>query len=881
MRQAGRARRAGPEFEEAAILCDFGGPLTPPATGFAGYGDGAARRESQVSHARFLLPLTLGILLPAAPAMTQTPAAACRSADVGRDCIGARRGADDAPFAADQAAVVPAAGVRPRASRAPVAPQAARPGGKRVKPVVRKRGDAAPDKPKPTFPTTLDEGLAWSWCGLPESALPLPAGGGVPAEALTEVEADSAELTIGDHVAVLKGDVRLTRGVDTLRADQARYDRQADRVDVQGNVFLTRPDLRITGDAGWFELAPKRGEITGAEYRLVGFNARGKADKVWIDGEALSKHSGVTYTTCRPDSTAWLLSAGSIEFDRAEGFGDARDAVLRIGDVPVAYVPRFVFPIDERRRTGFLYPSVGGSGSSGFKVEVPYYLNLAPNYDATLVPRFYGTRGFLLGGEFRHLSESSWSQVRGDVMPRDDEEPDLGVRGFVAAEHHQSWGRLSADLIYQHVSDDFFLSDFGSALAETSTRYLDRRASVAYGGDGWYATAAAIDYQAVEAGLNPYRLLPTVTVGGSLPQQVAGRTLNLSGFVNYSNFDRDVGVVGQRIDLYPSASLPLRSAWGYVVPKAGLRYTTYDLDGQVPGEPESPDRTVGLGSVDSGLIFERDSSWFGQAVTQTLEPRLYYLYVPRVDQNELPIFDTAQFEQLYETLFLENQFTGPDRINDMNRLSAGVSTRFLAGDTGVELLRLSLGQAYYFADREVQLPGVPTQTSRTSPVIGEIGLQLDRHWSVLASGQWDPDEESDSNQPDKKAFRVAYRGDDGRFVRGRYGETETISEFYDVAFSWPVAEKVNAIGRFAYSLQDEEVMDAIAGVEYGSCCWRLRAYVRQGLRPRSSDAGTVGEQDTSFLVQLELRGLGAFGSDADELIDRSLHGFLKSDTLTR
>ena len=700
-------------------------------------------------------------------------------------------------------------------------------------------------------------------------------------DALMEAEADSAELTIGDHVALLKGDVRLTRGAETLRADQVRYDRQANRVDAQGNVFLTRPDLRVAGDTGWFELDPQRGEVTGAEYRLVGFNARGKADKLGIDGEALSKYSGVTYTTCRPGSEAWLLSAGSLELDQAEGFGDARDAVLRIGGVPVAYVPRFLFPIDERRRSGFLYPSMGGSGTAGFKLEVPYYLNLAPNYDATLVPRIFGTRGFLLGGELRHLSESSWSQVRGDIMPSDNEEPDLGVRGFVSAEHHQVWGRLRTDLIYNHVSDDFFLSDIGTSLAETSTRYLDRRAAFSYSGDGWAATAAAIDYQAVEAGLSTYRLLPTITLSGSLPQRVGDRTLGLHAIANYSNFDRDEGLVGQRVDLYPSATLPMRSAWGYVEPKVGVRYTTYSLDGQPVGDPDSPSRTVGLGSIDSGLYLERDTSWLGQSYTQTLEPRLYYLYVPRVDQDDLPIFDTTQYEQIYESLFLENRFTGADRINDMNRLSAGVSTRFLQNGSGVELLRLSVGQAYYFTDRKVQLPGNPVETSRASPVIGEIGLQLDRHWSLLASGQWDLGGESDSNLPDKKAFRVAYRGDDGRFVRARYGETETISEFTDFAFIWPVAEQVSAIGRLAYSLQEEEVMEALAGLEYGSCCWRLRAFVRQGLRPARGDTGTIGEHDTSFLVQLELRGLGALGSDADELLDRSLHGFLKSDNQTR
>jgi LPS-assembly protein len=837
-----------------------------------------------VSHARILLPLTLGVLLPAAQATAQSPGAACHATEEGWDCVGVRPDIDEAPFAPDQVAVAPpiapAADVRPRASRAPVAPQAARPGGKRAKPLGRTRPKAPPAPSTPTFPATLDDGLAWSWCGLPEAGQPIPAGGGAP-DALMEAEADSAELAIGNQVALLSGDVRLTRGTDTLRADQVRYDRKANRVDAQGNVFLTRPDLRVAGDAGWFELDPRRGEVTGAEYRLVGFNARGTADKVWIDGEALSKHSGVTYTTCRPDSVAWLLSADSLEFDRAEGFGDARDAVLRIGDVPVAYVPRFVFPIDERRRSGFLYPSVGGGSANGFDLSVPYYFNLAPNYDATLVPRLMSNRGLLLGGELRHLSESSWSLLRGELMPSDREQPDLGARGLLSAQHQQSWGRLSGSLLYNYVSDDLFLSDIGSSLSETSARYLDRRASATYSGDGWSVTASAIDYQVVESGLDPYRLLPTVSFSGSTAQPVGGQVVNLSLAANYSNFDRDAGVVGERIDIYPSATLPLRAAWGYVTPKLGVRHTSYDLVGQSEGDPDSPSRTLGIGSVDGSLFFERDASLLGRALTQTLEPRLQYLYIPRVDQDDLPVFDTSQFDQIYESLFLENRFTGADRVNDMNRLSAGLSSRLIAGDTGAEVLRLSLGQAYYFADRTVQLPGNAVETSTTSPVIGEVAVQLDRHWSAMATGQWDPGGEADSNLPDKTAFRVAYRGDDGRFVRARYGQTENISEFTEVAFSWPVADGFSAVGRLAYSLEDEEVMEALAGVEYGSCCWRLRAFVRQALKRTSSDDDSVADPDTSFLVQLELRGLGPLGGDAEEFLDRSLHGYLKDTTYTR
>jgi LPS-assembly protein len=245
-----------------------------------------------------------------------------------------------------------------------------------------------------------------------------------------------------------------------------------------------------------------------------------------------------------------------------------------------------------------------------------------------------------------------------------------------------------------------------------------------------------------------------------------------------------------------------------------------------------------------------------------------------VDQDDIPIFDTSQYSPIYDVYFLENLFTGPDRVNDANRVSLGVTTRLIPAQTGIELLRLSLGQVFFFEDRVVQLPGVPIGTSTSSPMIGEIGVRLDRHWSAVASGQWDILSDSTTNLAEQTALRVAYQGGDGRFVRAGYGKSEGVTEFTDLAFTWPVTEQVSLIGRWSYSLELKENMEALAGIEYGSCCWRVRAFARQYLKTAPSSSDLTGEQDLSFLVQLELRGLGAVGDDIEELLDRSLHGYL-------
>ena len=725
-------------------------------------------------------------------------------------------------------------------------------------------------------PSTIDAGLAWTYCGPPPADAPsdLRVEADKPDE-VVEAEADSAEGRLGGEVVTLSGDVRVRQGTDVLRADRADYDRGRNVIDAQGNVLLARPDARVTGESAHLDMTTDRGEMSKVEYRLVGTNARGTADVARFRGSAVSDYENITYTTCRPGRDDWVLKAGELQIDRAEGLGDAKDATLRLGGVPVAYLPRIIFPIDDRRRSGLLMPTIGSSDSKGFEIQVPYYFNLAPDYDATLTPRIMSKRGLMLGGEFRHLSESSNSRVRGQILPDDRDRPDLGIRGAVSVQHHQSWGNLVGNVNYNQVSDDDYLSDFGNSLTQSSARYLTRRASLGYDGDGWSLSALVSDYQSIDPGVNPYRMLPRIAFSGGHAEELAGQQVRLGVGATYANFDRDIGVTGQRLDVYPYVTLPFRGSWGYAMPKLGVRYTQYSLADQAVGEPDRPDRLLGIASFDSGLYLERDDEWFGSAFTQTLEPRLFYVYIPRVNQDDIPIFSTSQYSPIYDVYFLENVFTGPDRVNDANRLSLGVTTRLIPNETGIELLRLSLGQAFFFADRLVQLPGNPPGTSTTSPMFGEIGVRLDQHWSAVASGQWDLLSDSNTNLVDQSAIRLSYHDGGGRFVRAGYGKTEGVTEFTDLAFTWPVTQQVSVIGRWSYSLELQENMEALAGIEYGSCCWRVRAFARQYLKSASSQQNDLtGEQELSFLVQLELRGLGAVGDDIEELLDRSLHGYV-------
>ncbi|MCU0971430.1 MAG: LPS-assembly protein LptD [Gammaproteobacteria bacterium] len=705
---------------------------------------------------------------------------------------------------------------------------------------------AAPALPAagPNPRAAIDDGIDWATCGQP-SAQPRrsqPAIGTDYRDLPVELEADAAEGFAGEQVAVLQGDVQARWGEDALLAGAVRYDQRQDLIDASGGVLYLRPDLRVAGETAHVDLGVDKGEVTQAEYRILGVNARGSADVARFEGEALSSYEKITYTTCRPGNEDWVLSAGTLKVDRNEGVAEATDATVRVKGVPVAYLPYFSFPVDDRRRSGLLLPSVGSSNLRGLDVSVPYYFNLAPNYDATVTPRILTKRGAMLGGEFRYLTEDSEGTIRGEILPDDRERPDEGTRGAFSVRHTTRVGPWVGAVDYNYVSDPYYLGDLSESFAIRTARYLRRRGDLRYETDDWLGRVRLLDYQTTDPSLTsaqkPYSMLPQLLALGE-ERDLLGTPLSGQLRAEYVSFYRDFGVTGQRVDLYPALALPLSRSWGYVTPKVGARYTTYALGDPAPGEPNKVDRTLPIASVDGGLFFDRELDWFGTAATQTLEPRVTYLYIPYRNQNDIPVFDTYEFDLSYDSLFLENRFTGADRVNDANQVTVGVTTRLLSEASGHEVLRASVASQFYFEDRRVQLPGEPVADTSTSSLVGELGVQITDEWNARVTGQWDPQQGSSTNQPEKSLARVTYRGAEGRFFRAGYGYTEDVSDYTDVAFVWPVADGLSLIGRWNYSLADDSTVEAVAGIEYGSCCWRIRAVARDYL------TGTTPERDTS------------------------------------
>ncbi|RMG32401.1 MAG: LPS-assembly protein LptD [Gammaproteobacteria bacterium] len=735
---------------------------------------------------------------------------------------------------------------------------------------------AGDEEARPTAAAHLDEGLPWQNC---RAAAPSVAETDRGRDRSIEAAAEGLEGMGTEQRLRLTGNVELRQGDQYLHAERAEYDRTSGNLQAHGDVLLRRPDLRLAADAVEYNLQTRAGEAKGAEYRLPGLLARGHAARARLLDASHSRFADITYTTCPPGSNVWVLRAAELEVDRAEGLGTARNATIALGGIPVMYTPYLSFPIDDRRRSGLLLPRLAYNDRHGVDLSLPYYLNLAPNYDLTLTPRVLSRRGLMLGGEFRFLTSYQQGRIEGTYLPNDREAPAGEDRRGSLSLHSsgQYTPHLSSDLRIDHVSDEQYRSDFGIDLDVTSATQLERAAELRYADDHWKLFGRLQQFQNLDPGLakadRPYARAPQLLV--RFRDQTRLQTLPLAYGLDaeFVDFHKSGGFVeGRRLDLYPTLSLPLREPHYHLVPRAGLRYTAYRLDNPAAGLNDSPTRLAPIVSLDGGLYYDRSTRWFGHGVTQSLEPRLYYLWVPRKDQSDIPLFDTSEYDIGFDNLFRDNRFTGPDRLGDANQLTLALTSRFNDDASGRELARASIGSIYYLRDRKVQLgnyPPLPSLPDKDdiSAVVTELAARLSAGWRTRGALVWNPNK----NTVDQALARLSYRGEAARIVSLGYRLRDTVSSSTDLGLIWPIGRSARAIARWNYSLSEDRNLDALAGIEYGQCCWRLRAVLRQQV------TGTASDQDLSFLLQLELRGLGTLGDNIDALLNEGIYGYRKED----
>lgn len=748
----------------------------------------------------------------------------------------------------------------------------------------------------------------------------------------------------------LQGHVRVQQNQSIVTARTAKVYRNAtthqiDRVELDANVHFMEPGRFMLAQHANLNPQDKSGYIQKVLYRFDTVRAAALLP-AWGTAEWVRRFANqdyhlhtVTYSTCSPRATAWDIKAKDIRLDHAKQTGVARDAMLRLGKIPILYTPYLSFPTSSARKSGFLMPIGGYSNVNGFDFATPYYLNLAPNYDATFIPHYYSLRGWMLGGTSRFLTQRSRGIVGGSILPRD-----AALKSFISQNEGQfpvlqgmktdRWSvlvreythilpNLNLDIDFQQVSDDYYLQNFSTNLAITSENQLLRRGSLVYTTEHWLFGSSVQSYQTLHpvnqvAVADVYDRLPQVLANGKYQDLPLNSDLNILGQFDYFRWTGNDYTVpnASRFHLNPIWSLPRIAPWGYVTPNVELVENNYGLSnnrsptGQGLTQSSSYNRLIPRAYVDSGLTFERDNAHlFGHAMRQTLEPRLYYLYVPYSNQSQFPAFDSAYMIFNSDQLFRTNRFSGFDRISDANQLAYAVTTRWLSPNTGQEKASLTAGQLRYFASRKVQLCytetgqctdsplflGYTSPTATWSPIALKAAYNLNAAWFASSDYVWDPTTSATNNAN----VNLRYQPSSERILGLGYSYlvsgnllglplgspiTSPVNPVLNQvsgtplnqitgSYAWPLTEHWSTLGVYSYNLSERYDMLTFFGVQYDSCCWAARLIGGRTFKSLGLNS-TLPQYNNNVYFQILLKGLGSVAnSNPETTIQSYLPGY--------
>lgn len=754
----------------------------------------------------------------------------------------------------------------------------------------------------------------WGLCPA-RDAIPAFEGAQAPADDPAQARSERVELPTmieGDALSgtdsnpEYSGDVTLQRGDQFLHADSLKLDQEDGTYVATGSVQFQDSSMRVVAERLHGNQNTDSHQIENVRYQLVSRRGNGGADIIEMGGAEGALH-GATYSTCDPEERHWELRAKRIDFNTDSGWGVARGASIRLGKVPVLYVPYLKFPIDDQRHTGFLYPAVSQSGRNGFDYRQPFYLNLAPNYDATLTPRFMSERGFQLGGQFRYLYEGGKGTFDTTWMPSDDlveerianstlptTDPNYydplndpmrtdnrGMARFRGSHNVSKQWQTRANLAW--ISDPRYLEDSGNSLYGLSATHLTSTIGLYGLGRYWSAGIMADAWQLADyrynEGVLAYNRLPRVYFDWEQP---FGRWLVAGVHSEAVRFQHNERGDGSRIDVKPYLSMPLQGAAWYITPTVAWRHTSYQLEQDLAdglGGERNPSRSLPIASFDAGLFFDRETDIGGQSYLHTLEPRLFYLNVPYREQDDLPVFDTRPFTFSWGQLFRDNRYTGPDRQADANQLTLALTSRLLRQADGHEKLAVSLGQIRYFEDSLVSLSTRETPIEQgKSAWVADVNYAPTDRWDIGASYQWNPK----YRREDLASLRARYLfPDDGvinigyRYRRNATSGSDLLKQA-DFSFLYPINSNWSIVGRYYYSLlntssQDPQLLEALAGVQWDSCCLAVRVLARRYVRNRE------GELNNAIGVEFVLKGLGSAGQDTERVLRRAILGYHRDD----
>lgn len=693
-------------------------------------------------------------------------------------------------------------------------------------------------------------------------------------ETSTEIYANVLDTFDADVINFL-GDVDFLSEGRSALANQADYNKKSANVALFGDVIYKDSGMALYSSSTKIELESNKSLLRDALYVLSPGAKRGSADVIYRESGALTRLKNPSYTSCPPGNQDWVLHASKMKINDDTGRAAIRNGWLEVKNVPVMYIPYASFPTDDRRKTGLLMPTFGFSGRNGFDLTQPFYWNIAPNYDLTVFPRYMGERGFMLGADFRYLGKSYQGKIGFEVLPEDKlakaEETAPATRWGLNVQHlARPIKHLNLAVDVNYVSDKSYFSDLGGNLDTTSrNRNLVSNADANYRLD-WLDLGLHVDnYQNIDPSRDdsslPYRRLPQVTF--NMRKSFKDFPVKLdwkSEYVYFQRHTEDGRTEGQRLNIKPSISFPVISQAGFVVPKIALQHTQYWLDEQNTNEKLS--KTLPIVSLNSGLFLERDFGKF----RHTIEPRLYYLYVPYVDQSDLPNFDTSLADFNTGQLFRDNTFTGADKTQNTNQITTALTTRIV--DEGRDLLKLTVGEIFYFADRKVGLNANEENKELLSNLITEVSSDVTDELRLTGSLHYSYQESA----IDRGAADFRYHGNENhlfnigyRYRLERLGQAA--QEQIQTSLMWPIYNGWSAIGAYRHSLRDRESLEYFFGVEKDSCCWRIRVIARQQIRNTTVEA----KKENSIFFQFELKGFTGLGDKLDDFLFENIAGYSK------
>ncbi|QMU61645.1 MAG: LPS assembly protein LptD [Gammaproteobacteria bacterium] len=687
-----------------------------------------------------------------------------------------------------------------------------------------------------------------------------------------EFTADQAKRN-ENGIATLEGAVQMTRGTQTVDAEKLEYDENNKNVVASGNVRAEDQQLIITSQAAELNLETDYAKSEDASYIYKPLHASGKAKSIERSSADLVRFEDTTYSTCEEDDRTWELSADEVELNKSTGDGIGRDVLVKFKGVPIFYTPWIRFPIDDRRKSGFLAPTIGSSNDSGFELETPWYWNISPNKDAIFSPRLLTDRGLQLKSNFRYLNKKSAGQLGLEYLDDSEFKDDRYLASF---EHiSQFTSNLKLDLLYNKLSDENYFEDLGDGLGLSSTQYVERHGDLSYQTDHWDFLARAQSFQIADESLpnidKPFKRIPQIKLDSDYYNLPGG--FDFGSESEWVQFEHDDKIDGDRLHLGIELERPFESNAYFIRPGARLNYTEYDLNRR-DGVDDKPTRSIPSAHLDAGLIFEKNLK--KSAHIQTLEPRLYYLHTPFRNQDDIPVFDSAEYEFGFEQLFRDDRFSGSDRIGDADRLSIGLTTRVLDLENGAEKFRASIGRIFHFRDRKVALPGESRDGADSSEVAAELKIGLHDRWEAIASTLYD----THDDHTERNSVRFQYHSENDfifnmgyRYRRRDIEPIDSLSnrrenlEQSDISMVLPINEHWRAVTRWNYDLQEKRNLEQLVGVEYDTCCWKLR------LAGRRYNQNTDEDYNNSIELQLVLKDLGQIGSPIGELLERGIRGY--------